>query len=238
MVWERIGAATGIVFVVLFLLAFGLELQDFPDPGLVGADEIVVFIGAHQSRLGLVAILYAVSWTAFLWFIGSLRSRLAAIEPSRRLSSIAFGAGILTAALSLVMAGLRAEIVLADFTTEVEAAVTGRWALYDASGGLLGITPFPRAVILGSASLVVLRFGGLPRWLGWLGVVSALVNLAGGFDYLAPTKVTYTGHPLADLFSFLVWVLLASGTLVWSPSLASRNFPSGPSDESMGGVKT
>jgi hypothetical protein len=157
------GAASGIVFVVVFLIAFGLDLHDFPDPGLVGGDEIVVFIAAHQSRLGLVAILYAVSWTAFLWFMGSLRSRLAVVEPSRRLGSIAFDAGIVTAALSLVMSGLRAEIVLADFTTEVEAAVTGRWVLYDASGGLLGITPLPRAVILGSASLVVLRFGGLPR---------------------------------------------------------------------------
>jgi hypothetical protein len=238
MVWERIGAATGIVFVVLFMIAFGLELHDFPDPGLVGADEIVMFIEAHQTRLGLVAILYAVSWTAFLWFMGSLRSRLAAVEPSQRLSSVAFGAGILTATLSLVMSGLRAEIVLADFTTAVEAAVTGRWALYDASGGFLGITPFPRAVTLGSASLVVLRFGGLPRWLGWLGVVSALVNLVGGFDYLAPSNVTYTGHPLADLISFVVWVLLASGTIVWSPSPASRSASSGRSGQSMGSVKT
>jgi hypothetical protein len=217
MIWERMGAATGIFFVVLFMVAFGLDLHDFPDPGLVGADEIVRFIEANQSRLGLVAILYAVSWTAFLWFMGSLRSRLTAVEPNRRLSSVAFAAGIVTAALSLVMAGLRAEIVLADFTTAVDAAVTGRWALYDASGGLLGITPFPRAVILGSASLVVLRFGGLPRWLAWLGVVSAIVNLVGGFDYLAPTDVTYTVHPLADLFSFVLWVLLASASLVWSP---------------------
>jgi hypothetical protein len=238
MLWERIGAATGIVFVVLFLIAFGLDLHDFPDPGLVAADDIVTFIEAHQSRLGLVAILYAVSWTAFLWFLGSLRSGLAAVEPSQRLSSIAFGAGILTAGMSLVMSGLRAEIVLADFTTAVDAAVTGRWVVYDASGGLLGITPFPRAVILGAASLVVLRFGGLPRWLGWLGVVSALVNLAGGFDYLAPSNVTYTGHPLADLAFFVVWVLLASGTLVWSSAPASLSAPRGSSGESMGGVKT
>lgn len=238
MVWERIGAATGIVFVVLFMIAFGLELHDFPDPGLVGADEIAAFIEAHQTRLGLVAILYAVSWTAFLWFIGGLRSRLATVEPGQTLSSVAFGAGVLIAVLSLVMSGLRAEIVLADFTTAVNAAVTSRWALYDASGGLLGITPFPRAVILGSASLVVLRFGGLPRWLGSVGVVSALVNLAGGFDYLAPSNVTYTGHPLADLYSFLVWVLLVSGTLMWSPPPASPTAPRGLTGRVDGGVKT
>ena len=232
MVWERTGAATGIVFVVLFLIAFALDLHDFPDPGLVRADEIVMFIEAHRSRLGLVAILYAVSWTAFLWFMGSLRSGLAVVEPSRRLSSIAFGAGIVIVALSLVMSGLRAEIVLADFTTEVDAAVTARWTLYDASGGLFAITPFPRAVILGSASLAILRFGGLPRWLGWVGLVSALVNLTGGFDYLAPANVSYTGHPLADLISFVLWVLLASGALVWSPSPASRAAPWSHSDQS------
>jgi hypothetical protein len=217
MAWERIGAATGLVFVVLFLVAFGLELSEFPDPGLVGADEIVVFVEANQLRLGLVSTLFALSWTAFLWFMGSLRSRLAAVEPTQRLSSVAFGAGVVIVGLSLALSGLRLEVVMADFTVVERTAVVSRWVLFDASDGFLGITPFPRAVLLGTASLVILRFGGLPRWLGWLGLVGAIVNLVGGFDYLAPSDVSFTGYPLADLMVFLIWVLIASGILVWSP---------------------
>jgi hypothetical protein len=216
MTWERIGAASGLVFFVLFLLAFGLELSDFPDPGLVTAEEIVVFVEANQPRLGLVAILFAVSWSAFLWFMGSLRSTLTKVEPTQRLSSVAFGAGVVIAGLSLALAGLQLEVVMADFTVVEETAVVSRWVLFDASGGLLGITPFPRAVLLGAASLVILRYGGLPRWLGWLGLAGAIVNLVGGFDYLAPSNASYTGHPLADLMVFLIWVLLASGILVWN----------------------
>ena len=59
---------------------------------------------------------------------------------------------------------------------------------------------------LGANSLVILRYGGLPRWLGWLGLAGAMVNLVGGFDYLAASNVSYTGHPLADLMVFLIWV--------------------------------
>jgi hypothetical protein len=216
MAWERIGAAAGLVFVFLFLVAFGLELSDFPDPGLVTAEEIVVFVEANKLRLGLVAVLFALSWTAFLWFMGSPRSTLTKVEETQRLSSVAFGGGVVIAGLSLALLGLQLEVVMADFTVVEETAVVSRWVLFDASGGLLGITPFPRAVLLGAASLVVLRFGGLPRWLGWLGLAGAIVNLVGGFDYLAPSNVSYTGHPLADLMIFLIWVLLASSILVWS----------------------
>ena len=106
---------------------------------------------------------------------------------------------------------------MADFTVVEDAAVVSRWVLFDASGSLLGITPFPRAVLLGAASLVILRYGGLPRWLGWLGLVGAIVSLVGGFDFLAPPNVSFTGYPLADLMIFLIWMFLASGFLVWSP---------------------
>jgi hypothetical protein len=215
--WERIGASTGLFFFAFFLAAFGLELADFPDPGLVAAEEIVAFVDADRTRLGLVSVTYALSGMLFLWFLGSLRTALAKVEATQRLSSISFGGGILTAGLILAFSGLQLEIVFADFTTLEEQAVVGRWVLFDASGGLLGITPFPRAVFLGSASLVILRCGGFPRWLGWFGVVGAMVNLIGGVDFLAPPNFSLTGHPLADLVLFLIWVLLTSVILVWFP---------------------
>jgi hypothetical protein len=216
MVWERIGASAGILFFAIFSTAFGLELADFPDPGLVQADEIVGFVEANRQRLGGVAIMYAIAGMVFLWFLGSLRSRLGKLEPTPRLSSIGFGAGVLIAGLLLTLSGLQLEILFADFTTLNAQAVVGRWVLFDASGGLIGISPFPRAVFLAAMSLVVVRYSGLPRWLGWVGLLGALANLLGGLDYLAPTDVTFTGHPLADLAVFLIWVLLASVLLMWN----------------------
>jgi hypothetical protein len=222
--WDRIGASSGLLFFALFAVAFGLELADFPDPGLVAPEGIVAFVGAHRTRLGLVAVTYALSAMVFLWFLGSLRSALARVETTQGLSSIAFGGGLLTAGLLLAFSGLQLEIVFADFTTVQEPAVVSRWVLFDASGGLLAITPFPRAVFLGSASLVIVRNRGIPRWLGWFGLVGAIINLIGGFDLLAPPDVSLTGHPLADLIVFLIWVLLASGILVW---LSPFSRPSG-----------
>ncbi len=217
MVWERVGAATGILFVVVFIAAFSIQQTDFPDPGLASAPDIVMFVEANQLRLGWTAALYAVSWTAFLWFLGSLRSMMGSVETPPRLSAASFGGGLVTAGLFFAMAGLKLELTLADFTTAQDAAVVSRWAIFDASDGLFGITPFPRAVFLGSASMLTLRFGGLPRWLGWFGIGAAIVNLVGGLDYFAPSGVSYTGSPLADLVLFLLWVLLASALLVRHP---------------------
>jgi len=213
--WERIGASSGLLFFGLFLVAFGLEAKDFPDPGVVAADEIAAFVNAHRTRLGWVAVTYALSGIALLWFLGSLRTALVTLD--QRLSSIAFGGGILTAGLLLAFSGIQLEIVFADFTAVEGPVASARWVLYDASGGLLGITPFPRAVFLSAASLVILRWRGFPRWLGWFGLVGATVNLVGGFDLLAPPNVSVTGHSLADLVLFLLWVFLASVILVWFP---------------------
>jgi len=221
--WDRIGASSGLLFFALFLTAFGWQLADFPDPGLVAVDEIVAFVEAHRTRLGAVGVFYALSGMSFLWFMGSLRSVLAGAEANQRLSSITFGSGIVVAGLLVAFSGLQLEIILADFTNLEEAGVIGRWVLFDASGGLLGITPFPRAVFLGAASLVIIRYGGLPRWLGWFGLAGAVVNLIGGVDYLAPSDVSLTGHSLADLVIFLIWVMLASGILVWSSPRLNRS---------------
>ncbi|MGQ0848551.1 MAG: hypothetical protein ACT4OP_05445 [Actinomycetota bacterium] len=217
-VWERVGAATGLLFVALFLVALGLDVRDFPDPGIAGPGLIATYVETQRPRMGLVAVLLALSWTAFLWFLGSLRTALARVEASTRLTSVAYGAGLLAAGLFFAFTGLQLEILFADFTTFQKSAITSRWTLFDAAGGLFGITSFPRAVFLGAASLVILRHGGLPRWLGWLGVAGALLNLAGGFDYLSPPRVSFSLHPLADLMTFLLWTLLVSGLLVSRPS--------------------
>jgi hypothetical protein len=218
MVRERIGAATGLLFVALFGIAFAIESKDFPDPGLVPPSLIVSYVEEYLSRLGQAAILYALAWSSFLWFLGSLRASLAKVEATARLTSVAFGAGLLVAGLFFAFAGLQLEILFSDFTTRQDIAVTSRWVLYDAVGGLFGITAFPRGVLLGAASLIILRHGGFPRWLGWLGLAVALLNLAGGFDSFALPGVSFSLHPLADLIGFLLWVALASALLAMRPS--------------------
>jgi hypothetical protein len=90
-------------------------------------------------------------------------------------------------------------------------------ALFDASGGLFGVTPIPRAAFVGALSLVALRDGGLRRRLGYFGLLVAAINVLGGIDYVIPADLSLTGHPLLDLFAFLAWVLATSVVLFVEP---------------------
>lgn len=217
--WQRIAASAGMLFVALFLVAFGLDIKDFPEAGSASAKEIEAFIEEQRVRIGLSTASYALAWAAFLWFIGRLRSALSRAEPEQLLATVAFGGGLLTAGLFLAGTALQSEIIFADLATNDEVTLLAQWALFDASGGFFAMTPLFKAVFVGAAALAILRRGGLPRWLGWAGLLAAIANFVGGFDYLAPPGRSFTGHPLVDLFAFLVWVSLASGVLAFGATV-------------------
>lgn len=203
----------GVVFVLLFLVAFGLDAKDFPAAGVASAEEVLAFVEANHFRIGVSAFINVLSWMAFVWFLGSARAALARAEEGGRLSSISFAAGILIAGLSLAGTALSSEVIFADWAAHDEATIVSQWAIYDAGGGFFGMTPLIRAVFVGAASLVALRYGALPRWLGWVGLVTVFANGLGGLDYFLTEDRSLTGHPLVDLLAFLGWVSLTSGYL-------------------------
>jgi len=211
---ERVGAVSGFLFVAFFLTAFvGLQDLDFPAAGSVSAAEIQSFVEREQLRVALATLSYTAGWAAFLWFIGSMRKLGAVSDSVRRLEWVAASAGVLVAGLALAGVALQSEIMLSDQTTDV-ATIVSQWALFDASGGLFGITPVLRAVFVGALSLVAIRDSGPMRWLGWFGLLVAAANVLGGIDFVIPADWSLTGHPLVDLMAFLAWILLASVVLL------------------------
>ena len=61
-------------------------------------------------------------------------------------------------------------------------------------------------MFVGASSIVALRGGALPRWLGWLGVVIAITLL---FSFL-----------FLPLLVFLAWVVIVSVVQVTQPQRA------------------
>ena len=223
--WERIGAISGLLFVALFFTAFfGLQDLDFPPAGSASAEEIRAFFERERPRMAFATLGFTAGWTAFLWFIGSIRSPGTAPDGVRRLESVATGAGVIVAGLALAGVALHSEFVFADPTTDA-ATLVSQLALFDASGGLFGITPFLRAVFVGALSIVALRDGGSMRWLGWFGLLVAATNVLGGIDYVIPADWSLTGHPLLDLIAFLAWILAASIGLLVGRSPGRRGQP-------------
>lgn len=218
--WDRLGAATGIVFVALFTIGaanvFGVEGPE----GGAEADEIVAFFTENLSKLELGLTLMLLGAAALLWFSGSVWRALRNAEPDGRLSAIALGAGVLTAGFYLATTGMLGSYMTVKWE-DLDPVVTQ--SLFEAGGfafafAFLGGTVL-RAAFAGAASLAAIRFGGLPKWLGWIGLVVALGNLVGSFVLFEGTDNGIIGN--IAFFSFIlgfgVWILLTSIYLVIKP---------------------
>lgn len=219
-IWDRLGAAMGIAFVALFTIGaanvFAVEGPESP----AEADEIVAFFTENISsfRLGLTLMLLGAA--ALLWFSGSVWRALRNAEPDGRLSAIALGSGVLTAGFYLASVGMLGSYLTVRWE-EMDPLVTQ--SLFEAGGFafafvFLGGTLL-RAAFAGAASLAAIRFGGLPKWLGWIGLLVALANLVGSFVLFEGAEEGIIGNIafFSFILGFSVWILLTSIYLMIKP---------------------
>jgi hypothetical protein len=209
---ERYAAATGIVFVVLLVIAF--LVQPKPPSSDASAAEVLTYVTDHHDALHVIQLIVGASTFFFVWFLGALRSSLAAAEGGQaRLATTAYGGGLIGAAALFVSFALSATAALHPATNGADVTR----ALTDAAAMVLAVSAPAVVVFFVANSLSILRFGYLPSWLGWLGLVTALFNALG-------IGAVFTDHGafaadgalgfLIGFVLFLAWVLAASITLM------------------------
>ena len=207
---SREGGLAGIAFVVLTLL-WALLLATADRPSYNSSDAAVSEFwsdSGNRRLLLLAALALALAGVALLWFLGSFRVvlRRAEGEPAR-LATIAFAGGVALSVLLFVKNAIEGGLALA---LEFEQGFTLDPDVYRALNavflGLLIHEGFAAAVLIGAASLLVLRTRVFPRWLGWTGVAVALLAL---LSWLIP------GLPLVVV---LAWILVASVLMLRRPA--------------------
>ena len=168
---ERIGALTGVAFVVVAIIAgiIGGEPPDAESP----VQEIVDHYADNKTSIQVGAFVGAAAMVLLVFFGAYLRSVLRAAE----------GPGGILSALTLVGAALVAvgfafditiSIALTEAVDDIEpAAVQALQALWDNDFVpiALGILVF-----LIATGLSILRHGALPKWLGWVALVLAVIG--------------------------------------------------------------
>jgi hypothetical protein len=210
--YARYGAATGILFVVLVVITFA-TLPKPPSSDAPPSEVLTYFIN-HDSALHVAQLLFAGTAFLFIWFIGTLRAALGASEGGeQRLSGTAYGAGLIAIAVQIVSFAL---LATATFHAADNGADVTR-ALNDGAAMAPALAAPALTVFFVANSLVILRHGYLPSWLGWLGMVTALFNAVA-------IGAVFTDHGafapdgalgfFCPFFFFGVWVLAASITLV------------------------
>src|SRR5215210_1021579 len=156
-----IGPLTGILFVVLVIVAFavGGDTPDIDD----SARTVVSFYVDNDSEQQISAGLLALACVAFVFFLGTLRRALrVAAGDEGGLSTVAMLGGLMIVVGASIFAGIT--FTLGDAADDLPASAV--LALNALNSDLF----FPIAV--GTAAfnlglaLAVLRHGGLPRALG------------------------------------------------------------------------
>jgi hypothetical protein len=205
------------VFVALFLVTVFLgSPTDFGDP----ATEVASFYREDQREVQLSVALWTAGLLFFLWFLGALRNVLRSAEGAPgTLSTIAFGAGLLSAAfLGLTAAFVATAAARPD---EVDPQLTRM--IDDLTFLVLAPGSFAVVGFLLASALVLLRSEVLPAWLGWLALIPAVAQaLSVGivFTDRSPFGGSAPFH-VVGLLGLLAWVLAVSIVLLTRSEQAS-----------------
>ena len=174
---------SGIVFVVLYVIA-GVIFMDAPAPSATD-DEILSYYAdsGNQLSFAIAFLLTTIAAPFFLWFLGSLAGRLrqAEGEPGwlSRITLVSGAAFVAVAFLGTALPQFVPDAVNNDpdqFTLDPDMARLLTNAAYTLNPELA--VPLSAPLVL-AASLVFLRTGLLPRWVGWVGVGVTLVSFVG-----------------------------------------------------------
>jgi len=229
----RLAAATGVFFFALVMLA--------PEPNLgietPSAEAVKQFYLSNQQSFRASFLLTGLAYAFFLSFLATLRTELRKAEGGDgRLSGLAVGAGLLVAGFHVLGVTLWAAPAL-DLTADRDSAQVGAWALFGnaSQDALVEVATFWRGVLLAAVAVVVLRYGALPRWLGWIAAALAIGSLIGSVAFLeSPIEPLMTVLGFGSYIGFYFWVLLASIVLTVRLGGASAPEPISPQFDSAG----
>lgn len=194
--WERYGLAAGIVFVVLVVVA-ALIGGTPPKPTETNM-KIATYFRDNQDALKVGAYLNGLGAVTFLWFLGSLWTRLRRAEtPGNRLSVIALIGGLASLVFA-TMAGASVAFV-ALYVGDLGPGVAQVFYLF--ATVLLAIAAFALAVFTSATSIMILRYPVVERFLGWVGVGIAVLWLVAGIGVADNDTPIHT----VGLVAFLLW---------------------------------
>jgi len=204
--WERLAPLTGLVFVAIVVVVFATGGSTPGDHDT--AQQVQAFYGQHHDKHMTLAFIMAISIPFLLFFISILRYELRRAGGSGQLANAAFAGGVLAAAGFGILAFVH--LALADAGGSVKTIGTTQALNVLDNNDFLPMAA-GMAVLVLAAGLSTVRHGGLPKWLGWAGVVigAASFTPAGFFAFL-----------LSGIWVVIVSILLTLGRQSAAPAPA------------------
>jgi len=200
--WERLAPLTGAVFVILVVVAFVALGQDTPGAH-ASAQKVQTYYSEHQGREAAAAFVLALGLPFLVFFSSVLYRALRTAGGQGRLAAAAFGGGLLAAAGF----GFAAAIHFALADAADKASTLGATQTLNVLDNDSFI-PFAAGlgILLLASGLAAVRYGALPRWLAWVGIVLGVA--------------TFTPAGFIGFIGSGVWIIAASIALYLRGPLA------------------
>jgi hypothetical protein len=221
--WERVALASGILFVavqfatVVFNVAFFLTTHPPID---ASPQETARGFAEHATMVEVGTYLYVLHMPFWLLFLGGLFGVLRRAEGGSGVLSVSvLGGGVAMAVIASMGA------VVSSLTPTI-GQLGGDAATVKAIDAMtplaLALSAFPRAVLLGATSAVLLEGRIVPRWIGWTSLALGLISLVSTGTLVAPALFPFLA--LGTLL-FVVWVAALTIALLRSTRTESRVAP-------------
>jgi hypothetical protein len=212
--WESLGAASGAIFVAMFVAGGSLmgTPEDYGGPPAAAA----AYFEDRGSEIQVGSAIVAAAVPFLVWFLATVRSRARAAGPSAaRAATVAFGCGLTTLALylsdvsALVVGSLRPGNMVAS--PELAAA------LLDYSFVAIAMATLLTAAVLVAFAVLALRDNAVwPGWVGWLALAAALAYSLRIGNLFTTTGPFTAGGALGfwtPVVAFMLWLVIASAVL-------------------------
>lgn len=206
--WEQIAAAGGLLFIVLIFGGQALIQVGGAEPAFTApAEEIVSFFeNRNQLLFSIGGFLTSLSFLALIWYLGALFARLRRYEESPGwMSLVAIGSALAGIAVSASGNGWGLAVFRVEEGLDPQLA---RYLFDEGNFGFANLWVFLAGFLLASG-IVALRYGALPRWLGWSALVTSVALLVGRAFWDGPGSLVFIPYSLACF-----WIIATSITLI------------------------
>ena len=201
--YKQLGAAGGIAFVLLQLFSQSLiQVGGAEPPFAAPADTIAAFFLQRSIPLfSIGGFLAAFSSLTLLWFGGVLWTELQRCEQKPAwISAVSLASVIALVAVSMTGSGWELAVFRSNDGLSPEMART----LFDQGNFMFATIWVIAANFLLASSVVGLKDKALPRWLSWLGLITA-VGLLIARAFWASSGLAFVPYML-----FWVWLIATS----------------------------
>ena len=204
--WDRLAAGSGIVAIVLFVIAVLLP-GTMPQASDSKAKIVHYFAAHHRSGLAS-AVFGGLGLIAMLWFFCCL-ARTMRRSGEERLADVTIGGIAIALATLLIAGGMQAALFYGIDTPGVVKALFVMSTIVSAFGC------FPLAASLGAFAVAEWRSAALPQWHAMLTAIAALLVLFNGGSLAHTGFYSPTGaYGFVALIGAFVWVAITSGLLM------------------------